>query len=133
LEFKRRIKQPWPLDKVRPLQTDKLFQRRVKQAALQFVLIKPLTSIVEIVLHKYDLCEDGVLKLKNGYFWISLINNISVTISLYSLVLFYKATHDRLQPFKPFFKFVCVKSILFFSYWQSCLFTFLQMAGVFNH
>ena len=100
---------------------------------MQFVLIKPLTSIIEIILHKYDLCEDGVLKLKNGYFWISLINNISVTISLYSLVLFYKATHDRLQPFKPFFKFVCVKSILFFSYWQSCLFTFLQMAGVFNH
>lgn len=23
LEFKRRIKQPWPLDKLRPLQTDK--------------------------------------------------------------------------------------------------------------
>jgi hypothetical protein len=68
----------------------------VKQAALQFVLIKPLTSIIEIILNNYGHYEVGVLKLKNGYIWISLINNISVTISLYSLVLFYKATHDRL-------------------------------------
>jgi hypothetical protein len=97
------------------------------------VLIKPVTSIAEIILHRYGLCEDGVIKLRNGYTWISLVNNFSVTISLYSLVLFYKATHDRLQPFKPFFKFLCVKSILFFSYWQSCFFTFLQMVGVFDH
>lgn len=34
LEFKRRIRQPWPLDRVKPLQTDKLFMRRIKQAAL---------------------------------------------------------------------------------------------------
>jgi len=30
LEFKRRIKQPWPLDRMKPLQTDKMFLRRVK-------------------------------------------------------------------------------------------------------
>ena len=68
----------------------------MKQAALQFVLIKPAASILEIVLHRYGMSEAGVLKLRNGYVWISLVNNISVTISLYSLVLFYKATHDRL-------------------------------------
>ena len=84
------------------------------------------------MLHKYNLCDDGNFQFNNGYLWVSLINNITVSISLYSLVLFYMATEERLKPFKPFFKFVCVKSILFFSYWQSCLFMILQMAGVFN-
>ena len=107
--------------------------RRIKQAVLQFVIIKPITSILEIVLHKYNLCEEGDFHFKNGYLWISLINNFSVSISLYSLVLFYKATEDRLKPYKPFFKFVCVKSILFFSYWQMCLFNILQLLGYFDH
>jgi hypothetical protein len=84
-----------------------------------------VTSIVEIVLHKYGLCKDGEYQFKNGYLWLSLVNNISVSISLYSLVLFYMSTEVKLKPFKPFFKFVCVKSILFFSYWQSCLFNIL--------
>jgi len=92
-----------------------------------------VTSIVEIVLHRYGLCIDGDYSFKNGYLWLSLVNNISVSISLYSLVLFYMATEVKLKPFKPFFKFVCVKSILFFSYWQSCLFNILQMMGYFNH
>lgn len=71
--------------------------------------------------------------MENGYTWISLVNNISVSFSLYGLVLFYMATEEKLKPFKPFFKFVCVKSIIFFSYWQSFLFNILQMAGLFNH
>lgn len=107
--------------------------RKVKQAVLQFVLVKPLTSFVEVVLHKYDLCNDGSYSLKNGYTWISFVNNVSVSFSLYGLVLFYMATEEKLKPFKPFFKFLCVKSIIFFSYWQSFLFNILQMAGLFNH
>jgi len=107
--------------------------RRVKQACLQFVLLKPLTSSVEILLHHYDLCEDGDYSLRNCYIWISLVNNISVTVALYSLVLFYKATKERLAPFKPFQKFLCIKSLLFFSYWQTCLFNLLQVMGYFNH
>ena len=44
------------------------------------------------------------------------------SFSLYFLVLFYKATEERLAPFNPFYKFVTVKAILFFSFWQSCMF-----------
>jgi len=43
------------------------------------------------------------------------------------------ATEDKLKPFKPFFKFLCVKSVLFFSYWQMCLFNILQALGILNH
>jgi len=85
------------------------------------------------VLHRYGMCVDGDYSLRNGYLWISLINNASVSLSLYSLVLFYMACEERLKPFNPFYKFLCVKSILFFSYWQSCVFNILQMLGYFNH
>ncbi len=92
-----------------------------------------MTSIIEILLSRNNLYHEGDYSLKSGYLWISAINNISVSLSLHSLVLFYMVTEDRLKPFKPFTKFLCIKSIIFFSYWQSCLFNLLQLIGLFNH
>lgn len=110
-----------------------MFLRRIKQAALQFVLVKPITAVLEIILAEHGLYEEGKFQLRNGYFWIALANNISVSVSLYALVLFYMATEERLKPYSPFIKFLTVKSILFFSYWQSCLFNVLQNIGYIDH
>lgn len=57
--------------------------------------------------------------------YLSGINNVSISLSLYCLVLFYMATEERLKPFSPFAKFLCIKAILFFSFWQACAFTVL--------
>jgi hypothetical protein len=61
-----------------------------------------------------------------------MVNNISISISLYSLILFYMATEERLKPFSPFYKFLCIKTILFFSFWQSILFTILLKMNIFD-
>ena len=60
--------------------------------------------------------------LKSGYFYIMVVYNISVTLALYALVLFYHATKDLLAPFDPVLKFLTVKSVIFFAFWQGrCL------------
>lgn len=41
-------------------------------------------------------------------------------VSLYCLVLFYMAAEMRLDPFRPLPKFLCIKAVLFFSFW--CVF-----------
>ena len=94
------------------------------------MLIKPITSILAIVLDRYDLFCDGTMNLHCGFPWLAFLNNLSVSLSLYFLVLFYKATEERLAPFSPFYKFVTVKAILFFSFWQSCLFQILSSMDV---
>lgn len=66
--------------------------------------------------------HDGEYKFDKGYLWLSFVNNMSVTISLYSLVLFYMATEEKLAPYNPFYKFMTVKAVLFFSFWQTCAF-----------
>ena len=89
---------------------------------LQFVLIKPITSVLAILLNYYGLYCDGDWNTHCGYIYISSINNTSVSISLYYLVLFYIATEERLAPFKPFHKFLSVKAILIMSFWQASFF-----------
>lgn len=53
-----------------------------------------------------------------GYIYITVIYNISVSLALYGLYLFYFATRDLLTPFDPVLKFCTVKSVIFLSFWQ---------------
>ena len=55
-----------------------------------------------------------------------------MTVSLYCLALFYIATEERLRSFSPFQKFLCIKAVIFFSYWQACLFTILLNYNFFS-
>lgn len=102
---------------------NRIFFRRVKQGVLQFVLIKPFTAVLSIIFERYGIYHEGHFELRSGYLYLSFINNVSISLSLYCLVLFYMATEERLKPFSPFSKFLCIKAILFFSFWQACIFT----------
>lgn len=88
-------------------------------------MIKPVAAITAIILDRYGVYNEGSFDYQNGYFYCSLVSNTSISLSLYCLILFYMATEERLKPFSPFYKFLTVKSILFFSFWQTCLFQML--------
>ena len=53
-----------------------------------------------------------------GYLYITLIYNVSISLALYALYMFYYATKDLLRPFDPVLKFGTVKSVIFLSFWQ---------------
>lgn len=54
----------------------------------------------------------------SGYLYVTMIYNISVSLSLYALFLFYFATRELLVPYNPVLKFFMVKSVIFLSFWQ---------------
>lgn len=79
----------------------------------QFVIIRPVCSILMIMLQLVGFYPS----------WISwtftAILNVSVSLALYSLVLFYHVFSKELEPHKPLSKFLCIKGIVFFCFWQS--------------
>jgi len=54
---------------------------------------------------------------KKGWIYIAIIENTSICISMYFLVLFYHAVADELRPFRPIPKFLCIKAIILFAFW----------------
>lgn len=97
---------------------------------MQFFLIKPVTSLLAIVLHNTGLYSPEDLSLASSYIYLAAIINISMTFSLWYLVKFYYALRESLRTHNPVVKFASVKAILFFSYWQGVCIALLRWFGI---
>lgn len=96
----------------------------LKNWTWQFVYIRPVCSILMIVLQKYDLYPSWVS-------WtFTIVLNLSVSLALYSLVIFYHVFAKELAPHNPLGKFLCIKGVVFFCFWQGLVLNFLVSAGV---
>jgi len=56
--------------------------------------------------------------------------NISIASALYCLVKLYYAVEDDLKEWNPLRKFLCIKGIIFFTFWQGFTIQVLCSAGV---
>eukprot|EP00232_Nephroselmis_pyriformis_P031295 CAMPEP_0182855026 /NCGR_PEP_ID=MMETSP0034_2-20130328/1600_1 /TAXON_ID=156128 /ORGANISM="Nephroselmis pyriformis, Strain CCMP717" /LENGTH=348 /DNA_ID=CAMNT_0024985927 /DNA_START=92 /DNA_END=1135 /DNA_ORIENTATION=+ len=101
-----------------PIPVDGVLMRRCKQGALQFVIIKPILAVITLVLEGYGKFPEGNFNPLLSYFWITFVYNICYGTALLSLVLFYLAARDLLQPFRPVLKFALVKAVIFLTFWQ---------------
>ncbi|XP_073742390.1 transmembrane protein 184A isoform X3 [Callorhinus ursinus] len=106
------------------------FLRFCKQATLQFCIVKPIMALVTIVLQAFGKYHDGDFNIHSSYLYITLIYNVSVSLALYALFLFYFATRELLQPFEPVLKFFTIKAVIFLSFWQGMLLAILEKCGV---
>lgn len=101
----------------------------LKRGILQYAWLKPILAIAAIIMKATGSYQEGYISAKSGYFWSGIIYNISVTVSLYSLGLFWVCMHQDLKPFRPVPKFLCIKLIIFASYWQGFLLSILVWLG----
>ncbi|KAL3981784.1 Organic solute transporter Ostalpha family protein [Acanthocheilonema viteae] len=97
------------------------FLRFCKQATLQFCIIKPIMATLTVILMMMGKYEDGNWNGDQGYLYITIVYNVSISLALYGLFLFYTATRDLLSPYQPVLKFLTVKSVIFLSFWQGFL------------
>lgn len=121
----------WPLDHVlSPVDiSDPYTFLAIKRGILQYAWLKPILGISAIVMKATGTYKEGYIDISSGYLWSGIIYNVSVTLSLYSLGLFWVCMHDDLKPFRPMPKFLCIKLIIFASYWQGFALSILVWLG----
>jgi hypothetical protein len=101
------------------------FLRFCKKATLQFCAVKPIMAALTLILMIMGKYKEGNWSLDQGYIYISFVYNVSISLALYGLFLFYTATRDLLHPYSPVLKFLTVKSVIFLSFWQGFLLAIL--------
>jgi hypothetical protein len=101
---------------------------------MQFVLIRPMTSIASFV--STTLLEDQDDDQVGGndgnddsdvskwaffwspYFYIAMVTNVTVFLAFRGLLKFYHIVAEELQWCQPFSKFMAIKGIVFLTFWQ---------------
>ncbi|KAF2136311.1 uncharacterized protein K452DRAFT_259276 [Aplosporella prunicola CBS 121167] len=101
----------------------------IKRGILQYTWVKPLLALATIAMKATGTYQEGYIGLTSGYFWSGLIYNVSITVSLYALAMFWVCMAHDLKPFRPMPKFLCIKGIIFASYWQGFFLSILVWLG----
>ena len=97
--------------------------KNLRMWCVQFCLLRPFLSVLSVVLQVYDLYTPV-------YIYISIVLNISVTLAVYALMMFYHTFEHELAPHRPLAKFLCIKGVVFFAFWQGVVVEFLVHVGV---
>ncbi|KAF5728651.1 hypothetical protein HS088_TW21G00800 [Tripterygium wilfordii] len=122
----REIHHSFPMTLFQPhtVRLDHHTLKLIKYWTWQFVVIRPVCSILMIGLQVLGIYPA----------WLSwtftIILNISVSLALYSLVVFYHVFGKELAPHKPLTKFMCIKGIVFFCFWQGVVLDILVALGI---
>ena len=64
------------------------------------------------------------------WMWTLFIDNIAQMWALYCLIIFYQALKNELAEIEPLPKFLCVKAVVFFSFWQGLFLEFLVLLSI---
>lgn len=102
----------------------------IKRGILQYVWLKPIICLSTILCEIFGWYDVNDLGITSIYLWLTILYNLSVTASLYCLAFFWKILWNDLKKFSPIGKFLCVKLIIFASYWQGVILSILSYAGL---
>ncbi|XP_060155688.1 transmembrane protein 184C isoform X1 [Globicephala melas] len=110
------------------------FQRvllfRCKLGVLQYTVVRPFTTIVALICELLGIYDEGNFSFSNAWTYLVIINNMSQLFAMYCLLLFYKVLKEELSPIQPVGKFLCVKLVVFVSFWQAVVIALLVKVGV---
>ncbi len=109
--------------------SDSTFVRRTKFGVLQYVPLRLACALLSLIAQQFGFYGSGEFEPQYAYPWLTLITNCSQIWAMYCLVLLYHASIDYIAPIKPFVKFLCVKMVVFFTFWQSVIIALAVYAG----
>jgi len=83
-----------------------------------------------MILDQFDLYHESDMSFNYGYIYILFIMNVSIGYAFIVLASFYHSMKYKLKPYEPVGKFLCIKCVIFFAFWQSVVITCLVKVGV---
>ena len=108
-----------------------------RRGALQYVAIRLATSFLSCAsILLQTAWRAGWPKQEAAFTRLDMpplfgfINGFSQMWAMYCLLMFYRAVSTELAPLRPIAKFLCVKSVVFLTFWQTTALDMLNGVGV---
>ena len=105
------------------------FLRKCRTGVFQFVVVRFVLVVSGLILKTIGLYHEGQYSTHSLHLYFTLANGLSQAYALYSLFMFYHCTNKELKAIRPFTKFLCIKLVIFFSWWQGLAIFILVRCG----
>jgi hypothetical protein len=98
---------------------------------------KIIAAVLTFFFESLGILGSGSFDWRVAYPYLCFFQNISVMYALYCLVMLYHAVYEELRHpvnWRPLGKFLCVKGVVFFTWWQGVVIFYLRAHGIIqNH
>lgn len=85
----------------------------------QYCLIRVLFTIVSVAAQAGGRYCMASLNPAFAHIWALVFEGASVSVAMYALIQFYYQLRTDLANNQPFLKLLCIKLVIFFSFWQT--------------
>ncbi|KAG2484774.1 hypothetical protein HYH03_016428 [Edaphochlamys debaryana] len=101
-----------------------------KKGVLNYVILRPICTALAFITDIFDKYGEGQINFKKSYIYLATVTSSSQLWALYCLIMLYTAMHAELAPIRPLSKFICIKAVVFVTFWQGIAIAILVYAGV---
>ncbi|RVX71172.1 hypothetical protein B0A52_03538 [Exophiala mesophila] len=95
----------------------------------QYCFIRVFCTIVAVVTQAFDRYCLSSLNPAFSHVWLMVIEAVAVTIAMYCLIQFYIQLRQDIEQHRPLLKVLAIKLVIFLSFWQTILLSFLTSSG----
>lgn len=126
MKGKEPVPHMWPIDKfLAAWKMGPIFLRNTLIGVFQYCIVMLIVTFVSLATWMTGVYSSESSSLKSSKTYLILIQSISQMWALYCLVLFYQATRKQLRQIQPLNKFICIKLVVFFTFWQEWIIAYL--------
>ncbi|OCF31838.1 hypothetical protein I317_03341 [Kwoniella heveanensis CBS 569] len=127
---KDKQKFPFPFNFWRFRASKPYFWHALSFSVMQYVILRPLISIIGIITEYYGLLCPSEYSIHYADVYLEAVDFVSISVALYGLIVFYVLCKPELKGRRPLSKFLAIKLIVFFTFYQSFVFSILQSHNV---
>lgn len=98
-------------------------------AVFQYCFIRVSMTITAVVTQHFKRYCLESLNPAFSHVWIMVIEGVTVTITMYCIIQFYYQIRGDIAQHKPILKVLAIKLVIFLSFWQTIIISFLTSSG----
>ncbi|CUG93704.1 solute transporter, putative [Bodo saltans] len=101
-----------------------------KMLLVQYMVLSPLVTVLSFVTGLQGVFDENSYALDNAHVYLMVTKTVSVTLAFTALFYLYLSTKKIIHDFHPTGKFISIKFVIFFSFWQYLVITTAHSYGL---